>query len=85
MAAAEAKHQKAHQLAREKKFKEAREMWGQAAKDEHVGAMVCYGTCLLNGMGMPGGRHNGTKVGFGCVTIRSEVHACLYAVCDLAG
>ncbi len=67
MAEAEEKHQQAQALALEKKFSEARELWGQAAKLEHVAAMVCYATCLLNGMGMPGGSHNGSKIGFGCV------------------
>ena len=63
----ELKHQKALQLVKESKFAEARELWSQAAKDEHIGAMVSFGTCLLNGMGMPGGKHNGSKVGFGFV------------------
>lgn len=62
---AEAKFREGHKLVQQRKFAEARAVWGEAAKEEHVGAMVCYATCLMNGMGMPGGQHNGTKVGFG--------------------
>lgn len=60
-------HRQALVLVEEKKFSEARELWAKASKEDHVPSMVCYGTCLLNGMGMPGGKHNGSKVGFGCV------------------
>ena len=48
-AKAEEQHQQAHKLVKERKFEEARKLWGLAAKEEHIGAMVCYGKCRFHG------------------------------------
>lgn len=65
LAIAEQNFLKAQQLAKEKKFEKARKIWAEGTRVEHVASMVSYASCLLKGIGMSGGVHNGSKVGFG--------------------